>query len=62
MSKHRFPKEVLRFFNLPQPKVFSKNNIPRIYAIAYPLHAREQHIPAVAKMGKDGKKHYYPAW
>lgn len=58
-KKRRFPLDVTRFFNSPGPKLDPGNFIGQI---VYPLKERELHIPAVAGIGRDGRKHYYPMW
>ena len=63
--KHRFPFDVLRFFNSPEPSHLSKNPydfayIPKVYA--HPKNPLKPYrIPAVA-VYKQGVKVYKPAW
>lgn len=67
MSKHKFPKDVLRFFNSPQERPDSKNSkkqhigitvyAPRVYEVK----SKAYRIPARAII-ENGKKKYVPAW
>lgn len=68
MSKHKFPKDILRFFNSPVESPRGTNQrkkqreiavyVPRVYSVKGKLYR----IPARAIIDKLGAKKYVPAW
>lgn len=63
MSKGRFPKEVLRFFNSPCPTEKPKTSYyPAYTPKVYWINGKPHRIPAKAVIDKRSNKKYVPAY